>query len=66
MEYTVKTPSKTFVGKRAGIHFRNGEAVVKDENMIPIFRELGYEIVAAETPKPAAKKPAARKKSDAK
>ena len=65
MKYTVKTPSNTFRGKRAGIHFSNGEAVVTDEALIPVFRELGYEIEAAdETPKPAAKKPAARKKRE--
>lgn len=66
MEYTVKTPSKTFVGKRAGVHFRNGEATVTDEKLIPIFRELGYEVEGAEEKPKAVKRPAARKKSDAK
>lgn len=64
MTYTVKTPSSSFNGKRAGVYFRNGEATVEDPNLIPVFTDLGYEVEEPQ-PKPAAKKAPARKKREA-
>jgi len=68
MTYTVKTPSNSFNGKRAGVYFRNGEATVTDTDLIQVFKDLGYEVVEPEPqpqPKPAAKKAPARKKREA-
>ena len=70
MTYTVKTPSNSFNGKRAGVYFRNGEATVTNMDLIQVFTDLGYEVIQPEPeakpqPKPAAKKAPARKKREA-
>lgn len=66
MTYKVKTPSNSFNGKRAGVYFRNGEATVEDQDLIPVFKDLGYEVEEPQPEKkPAAKKAPARKKREA-
>jgi hypothetical protein len=60
MEFHVKTPSKSFNGKRAGIFFRNGEATFTEERLVEVFETMGFEVIKPEKPK--VKKAAAKKK----
>jgi predicted ATPase len=45
MKFKVKTPSPFFDEVRAGIRFTNGEATFDDKKLVPIFKELGYEVI---------------------
>ncbi|MFD9628672.1 hypothetical protein [Peribacillus muralis] len=44
MSYTVKTPSKTFSGERAGLTFENGTASFEDAALIPTFELYGFTV----------------------
>lgn len=58
MKYTVKTPSESFNGKRAGIQFNRGLASFEDAKLIQIFTELGYEVSEVKEAIATEKKPA--------
>lgn len=68
--YTVKTPSESFNGKRAGIQFIRGLASFEDTKLVKVFKELGYavsevkEAAAATEKKPAKAKPKAKKRGE--
>lgn len=45
MKYIVRTPNKSFKGKRHGVHFRNGEATGEfAKEVIAEFKNKGYDV----------------------
>jgi hypothetical protein len=44
MAYLVKTPSESFNGKRAEVSFVKGAASFDNPELVPVFKEMGYEV----------------------
>jgi hypothetical protein len=68
-KFTVKSKSEGFKGSRLGIPFIQGVASFDDENLVPLFEDLGYEVEGKEEkpkPKTTAKKTTTRKKATTK
>ncbi len=51
--FTIKTPNPGFKGERHGVKFADGVATTDDAIRAHAFLEFGYEVLDADTGKPA-------------